>query len=197
MKFATIALLLFISLGVKAQLKTTTMTNADGSQSAGFSLDLGKPNTTVVSQASFSYPNGMYPEPIIAKKGANNKTYILVANESDAEISKFEIDIFSGHKNLSKATVLLRLSANSFTPKLLGNGKYTFSDKSSAERLKYEFSGAVRMGSTDVPISGGWFTVERGKKQIEIKYELALANGVKTTGQYNMEYQTEDRSSQL
>jgi len=120
-----------------------------------------------------------------------------VVNESDAKSAKFEIDIFSGNKSLSKATLLIRLSANSFTPELLGNGQYNFSDKSPADRLKYEFSGTVKLGNTDVPISAGWFTVERTKKQIEIKYDLTLSNGVKTTGLYNTIYQTENRSQSV
>ncbi|MGY4386313.1 hypothetical protein ACVWYN_003364 [Pedobacter sp. UYP24] len=200
MKLLALAILLVTSFGVKAQIKTTTITNADGSKSPSFSLALGKgkPSTTVSPNSTFSffYPNGMLPEQIIPKEGADNKTYILVANESDANLAKFEIAIFSGNKTLSKATLLIRLSANSFTTKLLGNGKYIFSNKSPAERLKYDFSGTVKLGSADVTISDGWFTVERTKNQIELKYELTLVNGVKTTGQYNTEYQTEDRSRQ-
>jgi hypothetical protein len=89
---------------------------------------------------------------------------------------------------------MVQFSANRFTPKLLGNGQYNYSDKSPADRLKYEFSGTVKLGNTDVPISAGWFTVERAKKQIEIKFDLTLSNGVKTTGQYITVLQTENRS---
>lgn len=193
MKFITLALLVLSSFVIKAQIKPKTITNSDGSKS--LSWEIGHVGTTsITSQGSFSYPNGMFPEPISSKRGANNKTYILVVNESDANSSKFEIDIFSGNKSLSKATLLVQLTAISFTPKLLGNGQYNFSDKSPSDRLKYEFSGTVKLGNTDVLISDGWFTVERVKKQIETKYNLTLSNGVKTTGQYYTIYQTENRS---
>ena len=195
MKFLTLAILVLTSFGINAQVKSITITNPDGSKSLGW--EIGKPKTTITSQGSFSYPNGVVPEPLSSKSGANNKNYILVVNESDAKSAKFEIDIFSGNKSLSKATLLIRLSANSFTPELLGNGQYNFSDKSPADRLKYEFSGTVKLGNTDVPISAGWFTVERTKKQIEIKYDLTLSNGVKTTGLYNTIYQTENRSQSV
>jgi len=195
MKFLTLAILVLTSFGINAQVKSKTITNPDGSKSLGW--EIGKPKTTITAQGSFVYPNGVVPEPISAKIGANKKNYILVVNESDAKSAKFEIDIFSGNKSLSKATLLIRLSANSFTPELLGNGQYNFSDKSPADRLKYEFSGTVKLGNTDVPISAGWFTVERTKKQIEIKYDLTLSNGVKTTGLYNTIYQTENRSQSV
>ena len=195
MKFLTLAILVLTSFGINAQVKSKTITNPDGSKSLGW--EIGKPKTTITAQGSFVYPNGVVPEPISAKIGANKKNYILVVNESDAKSAKFEIDIFSGNKSLSKATLLIRLSANSFTPELLGNGQYNFSDKSPADRLKYEFSGTVKLGNTDVPISAGWFTIERTKKQIEIKYDLTLSNGVKTTGLYNTVYQTENRSQSV
>jgi hypothetical protein len=197
MKILPLAFLIFISFAVKAQLKRVTITNAEGSRSNGLTFALGDTINTIPSQSSSSYPSGMYPEPIMSKKGANKKTYVLIANESDAKVAKFEIVIFSGNKTVSKATSSIRFSANSFTPKLLGNGSYIFSDKSPAERLKYEFSGTVKLGSVDVPISEGWFTVERIKKNVETKYDLTLNNGVKTTGLYNSGYQTEDRSTQL
>ncbi|MGY4386317.1 hypothetical protein ACVWYN_003368 [Pedobacter sp. UYP24] len=193
MKLLSLALLVLTSFVVKGQITTTTVTNADGSKSPSFSLALGKPKTTINSQSSFTYPNGMTAEPFIAKEGANKKTYILVANESDAKVAKFEIDIFSGNKTLSKATLSVQLSATSFTPKLLGNGEYKFSDKSPTERQKYEFSGTVILGPKEVPISGGWFTVARTGKNIQMEYDLTLVNGVKTKGQYNMDHQTEDR----
>ena len=193
MKFVTLALLVLTSFGIKAQIRPKTITNPDGSKSLGW--EIGRVGTTsITSLGSFSYPNGIVPEPISSKRGANKKTYILVVNESNTSSAKFVIDIYSGHKSLSKATLLIQLSATSFTSKLLGNGKYTFSDKSPADRLKYEFSGTVKLGSTDVPISDGWFTVERGKENIEIKYDLTLTNGVKTTGQYNTVYQMEDHA---
>ncbi|MES2829462.1 MAG: hypothetical protein V4687_14975 [Bacteroidota bacterium] len=194
MKLLTLSILLLTCVFAEAQVKTITVTNPDGTSSKALSLALGKSDTTINSQSSITYPNGMTAEPMVFKKGANRKTYILVANSSDDKVAKFEIDIFFGNKTLSKSTLLIRLSANSFTPKLLGNGKYTFSDKSPAERLKYEFSGIVRLGENDVPISGGWFTAERTGKNILMEYDLTLANGVKTKGQYNMEYQIEDRS---
>ncbi|MHA4895772.1 hypothetical protein ACXZ1K_13545 [Pedobacter sp. PWIIR3] len=195
MKHLMLALLVLTGFTVKGQITTTTVTNADGTKSPSFSMALGKPKTTINSQSSYTYPNGMQPEPFIAKPGANKKTYILLANESDASVAKFEIDIYSGNKTLSKGTLAVRISATSFTPKLLGNGEYKFSDKSPAERLKYEFSGTVMLGEKEVPISGGWFLVERTGKTIKLKYDLILGNGVKTVGEYNMEYQTEDRSS--
>jgi hypothetical protein len=192
MKFLTLAILVLTSFGINAQIKPKTITNPDGSKSLGW--EIGKPKTTITAQGSFSYPNGVVPEPISSKSGANKKNYILVVNESDAKSAKFEISIFSGNKSLSKATLMVQISANSFTPKLLGNGQYNYSDKSPADRLKYEFSGTVKLGNTDVPISAGWFTVERAKKQIEIKFDLTLSNGVKTTGQYITVFQTENRS---
>jgi hypothetical protein len=192
MKFLTLAILVLTSFGINAQIKPKTITNPDGSKSLGW--EIGKPKTTITAQGSFSYPNGVVPEPISSKRGANKKNYILVVNESDAKSAKFEISIFSGNKSLSKATLMVQFSANSFTPKLLGNGQYNYSDKSPADRLKYEFSGTVKLGNTDVPISAGWFTVERAKKQIEIKFDLTLSNGVKTTGQYITVFQTENRS---
>ena len=195
MKFLTLAILVLISFGINAQIKPKTITNPDRSKSLGW--EIGKPKTTITAQGSFSYPNGIIPEPISSKSGANNKNYILVVNESDVKSAKFEISIFSGNKSLSKATLLVRFSANSFTPELLGNGQYNYSDKSLAERLKYEFSGTVKLGNIDVPISAGWFTVERAKKHLEIKFDLTLSNGVKTTGLYNTVYQTENRSQSV
>jgi hypothetical protein len=192
MKFLTLAILVLTSFGINAQIKPKTITNPDGSKSLGW--EIGKPKTTITAQGSFSYPDGVVPEPISSKSGANKKNYILVVNESDAKSAKFEISIFSGNKSLSKATLMVQFSANSFTPKLLGNGQYNYSDKSPADRLKYEFSGTVKLGNTDVPISAGWFTVERAKNQIEIKFDLTLSNGVKTTGQYITVLQTENRS---
>jgi hypothetical protein len=197
MEIVVLALLLLISFGVKAQTKSITTTNADGSQSTSLSVALGKPSTTTTSHSNFSYPNGINPEPIVSKKGANKKTYILVTNESDANLAKFAISIFSGNKSLSKGTLLIRLSATSFISKLLGNGRYNFSENSPEDRLKYEFSGTVKLGSIDITISEGWFTVVRDRKQIEINYDLTLTNGVKTTGQYSSEYQMDERSSQL
>ena len=196
MKLVALAILILISLGIKAQVKMVNTTNADGSKSPGLSLEIGKPKTTITSESSFTYPEGMVAQPFVSLKGSNQKTYILLANESSANIPQFEIDIFIGNKSLSKATLLMQLHAISFTPKLLGNGKYTVTDKKPAERLKYEFTGSVRLGTEDVPISDGWFTVERIGKKMEINYDLTLINGVKAKGHHNLGYQTEDRSQQ-
>lgn len=196
MKFITLPLLVLTGFSIEAQVMPKTITNPNGSKSLGW--EIGHVGTnSITSQASFSYPDGVFPEPISSKKGANNKTYILVVNESDAKSAMFEINIFSGNKSLSKATLLVQLSANSFTPKLLGNGQYNFSEKGPADRVKYEFSGNVKLGNKDIPISDGWFMVERVKDKIEIKYDLTLSNGVKTTGQYNTVYQTESRGQNV
>lgn len=195
MKIPALTLLLFTSFSIQAQIKTTATKSADGSSSANISMELGKPSSIVISQVNFEYPNGTSPEPLPYKKGTNKKTYILIANESTADLPKFEIDIFSGNKKLSDATLLVWLSATSFSQKLLGNGTYTYSEKNPAERGKYKFSGTVKLGAVDVPITDGWFTVNRGEKYIALKYSLTLETGVKTTGEYNLEYQTEDRSN--
>lgn len=193
MKALTIIITLITGFSVTAQIKTTTTTTADGAKSAVFSLELTKPSTTVTSQASFEYPSGITPQPLIYKKGANQKTYILVANETVAGMSKFEIDIFSGNKNLSKSTLLVWLSATSPSKGNLTNGIYNYSGKGPAERREYEFSGTVKLGDTDVPITGGSFSVSSWDKRIAIKYNLSLKNGVKTTGEYYLKYQKEDR----
>lgn len=193
MKVLTIIITLITGFSVTAQIKTTTTATADGSKSAHFSLELTKPSTTVTSQVNFEYPNGKIPEPLVYKKGANRKTYILVANETIAGMSKFEIDIFTGNKSLSKSTLLVWLSATSPSKGSLTNGTYRYSDKGPADRQEYEFSGTVKLGDADVPIAGGSFSVSSWDKRIAIKYNLTLNNGVKTTGEYNSDYQKEDR----
>ncbi|TCC98209.1 hypothetical protein [Pedobacter psychroterrae] len=193
MKVLTIIIALITGFSVTAQIKTTTTATADGSKSASFSLELGKPSTTITAQVNFEYPNGITPEPLVYKKGGNRKTYILVANETVAGMSKFEIDIFTGNKTLSKSTLLVWLSATSPSKGSLTNGTYNYSTKGPAERQEYEFSGTVKLGDVDVPITGGSFSVSSWDKRIAIKYNLTLNNGVKTTGEYNSDYEKEDR----
>jgi len=71
MKFLTLAILVLTSFGINAQVKSKTITNPDGSKSLGW--EIGKPKTTITAQGSFVYPNGVVPEPISAKIGANKK----------------------------------------------------------------------------------------------------------------------------
>jgi hypothetical protein len=193
MKFLPLIVLSLTALSVSAQIKSTATTNTDGSRSANFSLELTKPSTTVTSQVNFEYPNGTTPEPLIRRRGSNNKNYILVANESTTDMSKFELDIFTGNKKFSRATLLIWLSATSADKEQLSNGTYHYSDKGPAERQKYEFSGTVTLGSSDVPVAGGWFNVSSSGKHIAVSYSLTLKNGVKTNGQYRTVYQNEDR----
>jgi hypothetical protein len=89
MKFLTLAILVLTSFGINAQIKPKTITNPDGSKSLGW--EIGKPKTTITAQGSFSYPNGVVPEPISSKSGANKKNYILVVNESDAKSAKLRL----------------------------------------------------------------------------------------------------------
>ncbi|RZK75948.1 MAG: hypothetical protein EOO92_15350 [Pedobacter sp.] len=194
MKTLLSVILLFTCLSVNAQIKMGTTVNPDGSSSPNFSVQLNKPTTTVTSQVNFEYPNGVFPEPIAYKKGANKKTYVLLANVSSPEVSEFEIDIFAGNKSLSKATLLVKLMATSASKERLFSGTYNYNAKGPAARLKYEFDGTVKLGDVDVPIAAGQVTVSRTEKQIEIDYNLTLTNGVKTTGKYNTDYQIEDRS---
>jgi len=194
MKTLTLLATLLLGYSVNGQVKTTVSTSTNGSRSATLSLELTKPSTTITSQVNFEYPNGTNPEPLAYKKGANKRTYIVVANESFTDMSKFEIDIFYGNKTLSKGTLLVWLSAKSAGTQKMSPGTYRFSKKSVSERKEYEFSGTVKLGSTDVPIADGWFTVNTSDRIINISYRLTLENGVKTNGQYNLPYRQEDRS---
>ena len=193
MKALTLLFTLITGISTSAQIKTTSTILPDGSRSASFSLELGKPHTTIISQANFEYPNGITPEPIIFKKGANRKTYMLVANETLQDISKFEIDIFSGNKALAKSTLLVWLSVRSPSKGNLTNGIYKYSEKNPTERKEYEFYGTVKLGDANVPIANGSFSVSSLDKRIAIKYNFTLVNGVKATGYYNLKYQKEDR----
>ena len=182
MKNLIMAAVLLCSISAKAQLATT--------------VKLTEPVTTVALQVDFVYPPGFLSEPIPVKKGANNKTYVIVSNESKPDLSRFEINIFSGNKKLSKATGLVCLSITSANKQQLSNGNYKYSDKDPSERENYRFSGSVKVGSFDVPVTGGTFQVNAWNKRIFINYNLTLKNGVKTTGNYDTSYEFEDRSEQ-
>lgn len=109
-------------------------------------------------------------------------------------MSEFEINVFTGNKNISKSTLLVSLSAKSPNRAYLNSGTYKYSNKNPTDRDEFDFSGTVRVGSMDTPISDGWFSVNSIDKQMVLKYEFTLTNGVRTVGEYDLAFQTVEKS---
>jgi hypothetical protein len=150
--------------------------------------------TDVATEIKFVYPAGMTAEPLVTKKGDDGNTYVLITNMSDPTSAKYKIDIYRGHKKLSKGTSLMQLKATSADRKQINVGTYRFSDKDESDRGIYRFTGKVKLGAAGHDVVDGFFQLNYFKKRLIINYNLTLKNGVKTSGKYDTEYNTEDNS---
>jgi hypothetical protein len=119
--------------------------------------------------------------------------YALVANESFKNMPKFEIDLFRGSQDFSKANDLIWLSVTPTSEQALSSGDYTYSPKDANKRSAFKFAGTVKAGENTIAITGGSFKVKIDKQNLSVDYNLMLTDGTKVTGQYNGKYQTADR----
>ncbi len=118
--------------------------------------------------------------------------YALIANESFQEVSKFELDLYSGHKDLSKATERIWLSVRGIEVNELKNGTYIHSKKNATTRDTFTFLGSQLVNGSEVSITDGSFTLVREKGKLNINYNFTLENGTKITGKYSGKYQYAD-----
>lgn len=109
----------------------------------------------------------------------------IIANESFGATSKFEIDLISGEEELSNAKTLIWLSVTSNSTTDLAEGTYQFSSIPLHKRPPFHFHGKVATQGNELRVTGGTFSIRKGKKNSLIYFVVELENGAVATGGYS------------
>jgi hypothetical protein len=171
------------------------ITNADGTTSIGMNIYNGK------SEGTYSTSSTTTTGPIemtLAEKAMANYLprpaveHAVIANKSVSNLGRFEMDLYSGNKDVRKAPNNVWLSIGTDSINELVGGVYDYGDKSATDRGAFKFYGSVKTGTAFVDITGGSVTVKVDKSVLNVEYNLNLKNGQRVSGRYSGKYKAED-----